>query len=85
MRGFKVIEQTWRLVLRRRRSQQIAKPFRTQAVVFKTIPPGGYGRLRHNATDWFARCDNSKMTVSKGTKVHLLWREDNTYVVQPIN
>lgn len=48
----------------------------------QAISPNGRGRVRYQATCWFAICDDGR-SLPKGTEVTIVGRRGNTLIVEP--
>ena len=67
-----------------RSPQMPPDPMRRQAVVSAAILPGKRGRVKYQATYWFAITPTSMpIGLKPGEKVRVIERRGNTLVVQP--
>lgn len=76
--------QSFLLPLKPQLSQPHPHVITRQAVVSNEIPPGKRGRVKYQATYWFAVTQTvMKRGLKVGKKVRVIERKGNTLVVQP--
>lgn len=77
-----LVERAWS---RRHQETSSKAPALVQGMAFVSadIKPGQRGRVKCLASYWYGRCrDNTP--IKAGVQVRLLWREGNTWVVEPL-